>query len=174
MSSLAQRIRDIRYKKGLGPDALAARAEISRTALYQIECGKTEVPRAGTLRRIAQALEVPVDQLLGLRPMAEPTEPAGPFSGRPLVDSNRAALNAPGSDWAYPDETDAAYPEGKRTFAPIDQREDLMGMLDELLDSRYGDSVARIILETHKVMTASRPSTANARPYADMRYRSTR
>jgi len=36
MSNLAQRIRDIRYKKGLGPDALAARAKISLTALYKI------------------------------------------------------------------------------------------------------------------------------------------
>ena len=68
MSSLAQRIRDFRYKKGLGPDALAARADISRTALYQIECGKTEVPRAGTLRRIAQALDVPIEELLGFWP----------------------------------------------------------------------------------------------------------
>ena len=56
--SLAQRVRDIRYAKGWGPDELANRAEISRTALYQIESGKTGLPRAGTLRRIAVALEV--------------------------------------------------------------------------------------------------------------------
>ena len=48
--SLAQRVRDIRYAKGWGPDELANRAEISRTALYQIESGKTGLPRAGTLR----------------------------------------------------------------------------------------------------------------------------
>ena len=63
--SLAQRIRDFRYSKGWGPDELANRAEISRTALYQIESGKTELPRAGTLRRIAVALEVPMEELLG-------------------------------------------------------------------------------------------------------------
>jgi transcriptional regulator with XRE-family HTH domain len=57
--SLAQKVRDFRYSKGWGPDELANRAEISRTALYQIESGKTGLPRAGTLRRIAVALEVP-------------------------------------------------------------------------------------------------------------------
>src|SRR5262249_55683567 len=63
--SLAQRVRDFRYSKGWGPDELASRASISRTALYQIESGKTELPRAGTLRRIAIALEVPMESLLG-------------------------------------------------------------------------------------------------------------
>src|SRR2546423_9559329 len=65
MISLAQRVRDFRYSKGWGPDELASRAEISRTALYQIESGKTGLPRAGTLRRIAVALEVPMEDLLG-------------------------------------------------------------------------------------------------------------
>ena len=63
--SLAQRVRDFRYSKGWGPDELANRAAISRTALYQIESGKTELPRAGTLRRIAMALDVSMDTLLG-------------------------------------------------------------------------------------------------------------
>src|SRR2546421_12661762 len=63
--SLAQRVRDFRYSKGWGPDELASRASISRTALYQIESGKSELPRAGTLRRIALALEVSMESLLG-------------------------------------------------------------------------------------------------------------
>ena len=63
--TLAQRVRDHRYAKGWGPDELASRASISRTALYQIESGKTEQPRAGTLRRIAQALDIPTEALLG-------------------------------------------------------------------------------------------------------------
>src|SRR5215469_8245155 len=62
--SLAQRVRDIRFAKGWGADELANRAEISRTALYQIENGKTSLPRAGTLRRIAEALEIPLQNLL--------------------------------------------------------------------------------------------------------------
>ncbi len=63
--TLAQRVRDHRYAKGWGPDELASRASISRTALYQIESGKTEQPRAATLRRIAQALDIPTEALLG-------------------------------------------------------------------------------------------------------------
>src|SRR3954454_461446 len=63
--TLAQRIKDCRYAKGWGPDELASRAAISRTALYQIESGRTEQPRAGTLRRIAKALDVSIDALLG-------------------------------------------------------------------------------------------------------------
>jgi transcriptional regulator with XRE-family HTH domain len=63
--NLSHRIRDLRYAKGWGPDDLAARAKISRTALYQIESGKTETPRAGTLRRIARALSIAPEELIG-------------------------------------------------------------------------------------------------------------
>ena len=65
MASLGQRVRDIRYSKGCGLDELASRAEISRTAIYQIENGKTGSPHANTLRRIAMALDVSMDELLG-------------------------------------------------------------------------------------------------------------
>lgn len=68
--TLARRIRDCRYAKGWGPDELAGRAKISRTALYQIECGKTETPRAATLNRIAKALGVSIEILLGSDRMA--------------------------------------------------------------------------------------------------------
>src|SRR5215216_4778690 len=78
--SLAQRVRDYRYSKGWGPDELASRAAISRTALYQIESGKTELPRAGTLRRIALALDVSMEILLG-HGDGNPVAPAGRAAG---------------------------------------------------------------------------------------------
>src|SRR3954451_14625335 len=78
MMSLAQRVRDFRYTKGWGPDELASRAAISRTALYQIESGKTELPRAGTLRRIALALEVSMESLLGHGETGKPGQGALP------------------------------------------------------------------------------------------------
>jgi transcriptional regulator with XRE-family HTH domain len=59
---LSKRIRDLRYAKGWGPDELASRAKISRTALYQIERGNTSKPQAGTLRRISRALGVPLER----------------------------------------------------------------------------------------------------------------
>ena len=67
--NLAKRIRDLRYAKGWGPDELANRAKISRTALYQIERGNTSKPQAGTLRRISRALGVPLEILLDSTPL---------------------------------------------------------------------------------------------------------
>lgn len=171
MSNLAQRIRDIRYKKGLGPDALAARAEISRTALYQIECGKTEVPRAGTIRRIARALDVPIDQLLGYWPSNDETD---------LQENSDSNLNISESktnatDWAYPDDPElTSYPDAKRTFETAIARDDLFQKLEDLLDSRFGDSISRIIQETHKVMTSSRSPRTASRSISNGRARVTR
>src|SRR5271167_2414066 len=68
--NLAKRIRDLRYSKGWGPDELANRAKISRTALYQIERGNTSKPQAGTLRRISRALGVPLEILLETTPVS--------------------------------------------------------------------------------------------------------
>ena len=67
---LSRRIRDLRYAKGWGPDELASRAKISRTALYQIERGNTSKPQAGTLRRISRALGVPLEILLETAPVS--------------------------------------------------------------------------------------------------------
>ena len=49
------------------------------SALYQIESGKTGLPRASTLRRIAVALDVSMDDLLGN------AEPAGQVKGHSSV-----------------------------------------------------------------------------------------
>src|SRR5512135_2693293 len=90
--SLAQRVRDYRYSKGWGPDELANRASISRTALYQIESGKTELPRAGTLRRIALALEVSMESLLG-------HVDAGKLSQGALPATSTTRRARPQADW---------------------------------------------------------------------------
>ena len=161
MSNLAQRIRDIRYKKGLGPDALAARAEISRTALYQIECGKTEVPRAGTLRRIAEALDVPIDQLLGYWPKMESQTGTEIPDSMNIIDNSHSGQSE--HDWAMHDEFEAgSFTEPKRLIELGHTRDDVLQKLEDLLDSRFGDSISRIIHETHKVMLASRRDSHNA------------
>src|SRR3954451_23931693 len=104
MLALAQRAGDFRYTKGWGPDELASRAAISRTALYQIESGKTELPRAGTLRRIALALEVSMDCLLG-HDGVQPT-PVGPSTRtRPAGRGHRGEtvwIPAEGGPFATP------------------------------------------------------------------------
>ena len=94
--SLSQRVRDFRYSKGWGPDELASRAAISRTALYQIESGKTELPRAGTLRRIALALDVSMENLLGHAEGNNAPVARGP---RPATLSGPVSWARGGEEW---------------------------------------------------------------------------
>jgi transcriptional regulator with XRE-family HTH domain len=174
--SLAQRVRDFRYSKGWGPDELANRAEISRTALYQIESGKTGLPRAGTLRRIAVALEVPMDDLLGHEEEAPDTEAVvdraslprrspgiydwvpsegGPLS-MPSVGNFRALSATASDDLRFAIET--VTPVKTNGHESIYVREgELMSKLHDLLHSPLGESVARIIEELHTVIPRSRP-----------------
>lgn len=168
--SLAQRVRDYRYSKGWGPDELASRAAISRTALYQIESGKTELPRAGTLRRIALALEVSMETLLGHGDAGATSGTPGsssrrgrgnaewvPSEGGPLtVPAHRAAPtleNADGSRFAVEAQTHGPRPhEGL-----VPQRErDLAWKLHELLASPLGEGIARIVEESYRLLPQAR------------------
>ncbi len=150
--TLAQKVRDGRYAKGWGPDELASRAAISRTALYQIESGKTEQPRAGTLRRIAQALEIPTETLLGvhLGVIAGPTASQGTWAsaqGSP-TDAQRVA----GDDThAHRFRLDDASP---------DRETDLDRKFRELLASPLGEGVARIVEESHRILPRSFAQTS--------------
>ena len=55
-----RRIRQACLRRGLSRGALAARSGVSRTTLYQLERGGVVQPRATTLKRIADALDVDV------------------------------------------------------------------------------------------------------------------
>lgn len=140
--TLAQRVRDRRYAKGWGPDELASRAAISRTALYQIECGKTEQPRAATLRRIAHALEIPTEALLG------------PHLG--IVDEGRRSTDFLASSRPADSPVRIRIDE-----APNPGRgSDLDRKFRELLASPLGEGVARIVEESYQILP---------RPVADSR-----
>ena len=176
--SLAQRVRDFRYSKGWGPDELANRAEISRTALYQIESGKTGLPRAGTLRRIAVALEVPMEDLLGHEDDLDdtPQEAAERVSFTAPVDGplRLGALGGGAAGDAVARQFPRVIAGGCRRFAvqrriglpaktnghdSIYLREgELMSKLHDLLHSPIGESVARIVDELHVTLPRSRPS----------------
>jgi transcriptional regulator with XRE-family HTH domain len=167
MMTLAKRVRDCRYAKGWGPDELASRAEISRTALYQIESGKTELPRAGTLRRIAKALDVSIDVLLG-------NAEAGPFQLSSFAQGGTEATTAKperNAEWmvsheepfARPRRTEAATGQetaeprtGDQAMAywpPMPTRErELTKKLHELLASPLGEGVARIVEESYRML----------------------
>lgn len=172
--TLAQRVRDYRYSKGWGPDELASRAAISRTALYQIESGKTELPRAGTLRRIALALDVSMETLLGHSDNGAAAAAAGrrgrgqgewvPAEGGALalpaqrpsatvenLDGSRFAVEAPVTVPA-PVTAASAPAEGL-----IPQRErDLAWKLHELLASPLGEGIARIVEESYRLLPRTR------------------
>ena len=155
--TLAERIRDCRYVKGWGPDELAQRADISRTALYQIECGKTEVPRAGTLRRIARALEVPIEQLLGRGAQnADPVSSAGVEAvfadrGEPRSPS-RAELPIPRPNR---DRFSLVQDFGPRKMAPSRVSE-ILRKFQELLESPLGDGIGRIVEESYRLLPPMR------------------
>ncbi len=57
-------IRELRKKRGLNQDQLAELASLNRVTIAKYETGKVE-PGAQSLSRIADALEVSVDEILG-------------------------------------------------------------------------------------------------------------
>ena len=61
---LADRIKHYRSKTGLTQEQLAQKAGITCSALTKIEAGKHLDPRVGTVRKIAIALEVTIDDLV--------------------------------------------------------------------------------------------------------------
>jgi transcriptional regulator with XRE-family HTH domain len=175
--SLAQRVRDIRYAKGWGPDELANRAEISRTALYQIESGKTGLPRAGTLRRIAVALDVPMEDLLGFEAQPEvnpaPSDRNGtprrargmydwmPSEGGPLALPSVASfgpLSVTGVDDARFSAEPPISSRANGHDAVYHREGEMMSKLHDLLHSAIGDGVARIVDELHSLLPRTRSS----------------
>ena len=138
---LSKRIRDLRYAKGWGPDELASRAKISRTALYQIERGNTSKPQAGTLRRISRALGVPLEILLDMTPLTHDEivgELGGLVAPAPAPSPPVAAMRVPSGDRA----------------------EDLMEKFRVLLASPLADGVARIVEESFRLLPIIPPPTA--------------
>jgi len=130
--NLAKRIRDLRYSKGWGPDELANRAKISRTALYQIERGNTSKPQAGTLRRISRALGVPLEILLDSTPVLSESLSSSESLSEP--NSLSHALTSLSND------------------RPFDRGEDLVDKFRMLLASPLADGIARIVEESFRLL----------------------
>ena len=62
---LAKNIRRIRLKKGLSQEKLARLANIALNTLTKIESGLSIEPTIKTIAKIADALGVSIDELLG-------------------------------------------------------------------------------------------------------------
>lgn len=157
--SLARRVRDYRFAKGWGPDELAHRASISRTALYQIESGKTEMPRAATLRRIAEALDVTMDLLL------DDVDASRVRNGRDRVLNGRPVEydRLPAHGWErnhYAEEVARSRAHeptlsARSHHGRAASRQDLERKFRELLDSPLGDGLARLVEESHRLLALS-------------------
>jgi len=62
---LAENIRSLRKKKGLTQEKLARLADISNNTLVKIEMGLAKEPTITTITKIADALDVSIDMLVG-------------------------------------------------------------------------------------------------------------
>lgn len=61
---LSKNIKRLREKRGLSQDRLAKLADIANNTIIKIEQGENINPRLDTLRKIAKALAVSVDELI--------------------------------------------------------------------------------------------------------------
>lgn len=62
---LAENIKKIRKGKGLTQEKLARLADISNNTLVKIEMGMAKEPTITTITKIADALKVSIDELVG-------------------------------------------------------------------------------------------------------------
>jgi transcriptional regulator with XRE-family HTH domain len=62
---LSKNLKKLREKKGFSQDRLAKLADIANNTVIKIEQGQNINPRLDTLKKIAKALEVSIDGLVG-------------------------------------------------------------------------------------------------------------
>lgn len=60
---LGKNLRSLREKRGLSQDRLAKLADVSNNTIIKIEQGENPNPMLETLKKIASALEVSIDDL---------------------------------------------------------------------------------------------------------------
>jgi len=62
--NLAKNIKRLREAKGLSQEKLARLADVANNTLIKMESGENENPTLVTLKKVAKALEVSVDDLI--------------------------------------------------------------------------------------------------------------
>lgn len=65
MSNITKNIRKLREAKRLSQEKLARMADVANNTIIKIEAGKNQNPTLDTLKKIAKALEISVDDLIG-------------------------------------------------------------------------------------------------------------
>lgn len=64
MATIADNIRKAPKKAGLSQDKLAREADVAYNTIVKIESGENKNPTIETLRNIAKALNIPIDELI--------------------------------------------------------------------------------------------------------------
>jgi len=64
MSNIANNLRKLRKAKGLSQERLARLANVANNTIVKIEAGKNKNPTLETLRKVAKALDISVDELI--------------------------------------------------------------------------------------------------------------
>jgi len=64
MSNITKNLRKLRKAKGLSQEKVARLADVVNNTIIKIEAGKNQNPTLDTLKKIAKALEVSVDDLI--------------------------------------------------------------------------------------------------------------
>jgi transcriptional regulator with XRE-family HTH domain len=63
-NNLAKTVKRLREKMGISQEKLARLADVSNNTIINIEAGKQNNPTIETLRKIAKALNVPIEDLI--------------------------------------------------------------------------------------------------------------
>ncbi len=64
MSNITSNLRKLRKAKGLSQERLARLADVANNTIIKIESGKNQNPTLNTLKKIAKAIGVSVDDLI--------------------------------------------------------------------------------------------------------------
>ncbi len=63
-NNIAKTVKRLREKAGLSQEKLARLADVSNNTLINIEAGKQDNPTIDTLKKVAKALNVPIEDLI--------------------------------------------------------------------------------------------------------------
>ena len=63
-NNIAKIVKRLREKAGLSQEKLARLADVSNNTLINIEAGKQDNPTIDTLKKVAKALSVPIEDLI--------------------------------------------------------------------------------------------------------------
>jgi transcriptional regulator with XRE-family HTH domain len=94
MSTLGERLSAVRTRRGLTQGEVAQRARLPQQAISRLERGDRAHVRSDVLARLATALDVSADVLLGLRDMVDAADPTPP-APQPTDKRPRTRKTAP-------------------------------------------------------------------------------